>query len=135
MATTRVQGQRDVALSTLPFRGITINDVDDNTTSVEVYASDSGIMFVNERRSETTYTLPSVADCEGKWFIFYCNHASATIKISGTTTDVMNGATTGIQTLADDITCAGVIGNWGVIFGDGDRYYFFAGTGAWTGSG
>lgn len=133
---TRVQGQRDVALTSLPFRGIAINDASANTNAVTVYASDSGILFINEFQTETTYTLPAVADCKGKIFFFYCNYASA-IKILGASgdEDLINGATTGQTSLADDVTSGTVIGNWGAIIGDGSTYFFVAGIGIWTGSG
>lgn len=136
MGTTRAQGYRDVKMNGLPFRGIAINDATSNTNAVTVYASDSGILFVNEFESTTTYTLPEVADCKGKWFIFYCNHATA-VKVTAPTAsfDLMQGGNSGTVTNADYVTSGGVVGNWGVIFGDGSSYFFFVGQGTWSASG
>ena len=86
--TTRAQGQRDVALNSLPFRGIAINDDTLNTAAVQVYASDSGILFINENTATTTYTLPAVEDCKGKWFGFFCKAAN-TITIAGASGDAV----------------------------------------------
>lgn len=125
---TRVQGQRDVALTSLPFRGIAINDASNNTAAVQVYASDSGILFINEFGSETIYTLPVVSDCEGKIFHFYSNVAQ-TLIILGGTNDVMCG---GGQTTYDKMTLTAVIGGWGTIVSDGSSYYFIQGIGTWA---
>ena len=56
---------RNTALNELNFRGISIN-VDDSNT-VTIVPSDSGVMFMNKNTSlETNYVLPAVADSNGK---------------------------------------------------------------------
>ena len=132
--TTRAQGQRDVAQIGLPFRGIAINDATLNTAAVTVYASDSGILFINKYAGTTTYTLPAVADCKGKIFFFY-SYVANNLVITGGTADLLVGGSTSAVVDADTVTLTGVIGGWGVIIGDGTNFYFFAGTGTWTASG
>ena len=132
--TTRVQGQRDVALSSLPFRGIAINDDTLNTAAITVYASDSGILFINKNTATTTYTLPVVADCKGKIFFFY-SYVANDLVITGGTTDVMVGGDTSAVVDADKVTLGGVIGGWAIVTGDGTNYYALTGTGTWTASG
>lgn len=130
MGTTRVQGQRDVALNELAFRGIAINDATANTDEVAVYASDSGILFINKYAGTTTYTLPAVADCKGKIFHFM-SYVANNLVILGTTAVIVGGnASAGVIGLK--VTLGGVIGGHGYIIGDGTNYYFFAGTGTWT---
>ena len=130
MGTARVQGQRDVALTDLPFRGIAKNDATDNTASVTVYASDSGILFINYFASTTTYTLPAAADCKGKFFVFMSAVASNLV-IAGDTSVIVGGQTSaGI--VGATVTLTAVIGGWCVIIGDGTNYYAIPGTGTWT---
>lgn len=130
MGTARVQGQRDVALNELAFRGIAINDATNNTAAVTIYASDSGILFINKFAATTTYTLPAVADCKGKVF-YFMSYVANNLVIDGTTS-VIVGGNTSAGVAGDKVTLTGVIGGWGFIIGDGTNYYFFAGTGTWT---
>jgi hypothetical protein len=130
MGTARVQGARDVSMNELSFRGISVNDATNNTASVTVYASDSGILFINEYAGTTTYTLPAVADCKGKIFHFLANVAN-NIAITGGTAAKFCGAT---QTDYDTMTLTGAIGGSASVIGDGERYYLIAGTGTWTAS-
>ena len=130
MGTARVQGQRDIALNELAFRGIAINDATNNTAAVTVYASDSGILFINKFASTTTYTLPAVADCAGKVFYFY-SYVANNLVIDGTTS-VIVGGNTSAGVAGNLVTLTGVIGGWGFIIGDGTNYFFFPGTGTWT---
>ncbi len=130
MGTTRVQGQRDVALSMLPFRGISINDATSNTAAVTVYASDSGILFINKFASTTTYTLPAVADCEGKIF-FFMSYVANDLVIAGATS-VMVGGETSAGIVGATVTGGGTIGIWCAIIGDGTNYFALPGTGTWT---
>ena len=130
MGTARVQGQRNVALTELPFRGIAINDATANTAAVTVYASDSGILFINKFAATTTYTLPAVADCAGKVFEFM-SYVANNLVIAGATS-VIVGGNTSAGVAGATVTLTGVIGGHGKIVGDGTNYYFFAGTGTWT---
>ena len=130
MGTARVQGQRDVALVGLPFRGIAVNDATNNAATVTVYASDSGIMFINEFAGSTAYTLPAVADGKGKWFLFY-GGVSQDIVITGVTSVLVGGnASAGL--VGATITGGGAIGIWCAVIGDGDKWYAIPGTGTWT---
>lgn len=131
MGTARIQGARDVVMNTLPFRGTAINDSSSNTGSVEVYASDSGILFINEYAG-VEYTLPDVADCKGKWFMFFDN-TGQTITITGGDTGKMSGGSTSASVDADDVVSGGTQGEWCIIIGDGSSYFCLAGEGTWTG--
>lgn len=136
MAATRVQGQRDMGLSVLNLRGLAINDASNNTNSVTVYASDSGIMFINEFVGTTTYTLPAVADCAGKVFFFYDNVGETLIVTAPSGSfDLMSGGETTAKIDADKVTSGGTQGEWSTIIGDGTNYFCLAGEGTWTASG
>ena len=124
---------RDLALSSLPFRGIAINETGDSN-AVTVVASDSGIMFVNEYAGSTTYTLPTVSDMAGKWYIFYGNVAEAIVIVGGTI-DVMSGGSASAVVDADQVTGGGAIGIWCIVTCDGTNYFTFPGVGTWTASG
>ena len=130
MGTTRAQGHRNIALNELAFRGISINHASDNTAAVTVYASDSGILFINKFASTTTYTLPAVADCKGKVFYFMA-YSAVSIVIQGATAVIVGGtASAGVVGLK--VTSTAAIGAWAKVIGDGTNYFCFAGTGTWT---
>jgi len=117
---------RDIALSELPIRGISINTLTGADADITVVPSDSGILFVNKYTTETTYTLPAVADGAGKWFWFFNGQTSAEIKIKGTTACIVGDATDQYATgSADTGTCAFVIG-------DGTYYYLHEIYGDWA---
>ncbi len=128
--TTRAQGQRDVALTSLPFRGVAINDNTNNTTSVTVYASDSGILFVNKKAGTTTYTLPAVADGKGKVFYFF-SYVANNLVIAGASS-ILVGGTSGAGLVGATVTLTAVIGGWAAVMGDGTNYFVFPGVGTWT---
>ena len=128
--TTRVQGQRDVALTSLPFRGISINDDTNNTTSVTVYASDSGILFINKKTGTTTYTLPAASDGKGKVFYFF-SYVANNLVIAGASS-ILVGGTSGAGLVGATVTLTGVIGGWAAVVGDGTNYFVHAGVGTWT---
>ncbi len=128
--TTRAQGQRDVALTSLPFRGIAINDDTNNTTSVTVYASDSGILFINKKTGTTTYTLPAVADGKGKVFLFY-SYVANNLVIAGASS-ILVGGTSGAGIVGATVTLTALIGGWAVVIGDGSNYFVLPGVGTWT---
>ena len=123
MAATRVQGQRDMGLSVLNLRGLAINDASNNTNSVTVYASDSGIMFINKNTTlNTNYVLPAVADADGKMFWFLNATPNGGYRITApTNTLVANN--TAIKNYA--ATGANTVGIGAIVVGDGSKYYLF----------
>ncbi len=58
--------ERDVAMSEMNLRGIIVQ----TTATRTLYPSDSGIIFVSTYVGNVEYTLPAVADCAGKMFLF-----------------------------------------------------------------
>ena len=118
---------RDVALTELPFRGISINaETSENVVAITVSPSDSGILFINKETNGTvTYTLPAVADGKGKIFWFYEGTAKV-IKLLITTTSIIGNATDKVA------SATAVLGSCAFVIGDGDYYYLFAIAGTWT---
>ncbi len=118
---------RDVALNELNLRGISINPVaaSGGSGAVTVVPSDSGIIFINKYvTGTTTYTLPAVADCAGKWFHFYNAQTSYALIIDLNTadTDVLIGNDI---TNGDSVTTAAETGETFWIVGDGSYFYVF----------
>ena len=120
---------RNVALTELPFRGISINaETGSNVVAIDVEAYDSGILFINKETNGTvTYTLPAVDEGKGKMWWFFNANASAALKIASPATDMFASNTT-----ATSVTSATQIGECGFVFGDGTNYYFFETYGDWT---
>jgi hypothetical protein len=125
---------RTVALTELPFRGISVNDATDGSASVTVVASDSGVLFVNEYASATTYTLPTVALAKGKMFWFF-NVGAGGIVLTGGTTDVMVGLNAAAADTCTFSTGSAMIGASAAVFCDGTYYFVmvFAGTAVYGG--
>lgn len=123
--------ERNVALSELNMRGIIIN-ADAGGTSKTVYASDSGCIFIdNEDAGTTTYTIPSVADCAGKWFWFYNGTNHTQIAVTGTTASKMYGP--GSEgTATTRTTSTNAVGDSCIVFGDGSYYYLIPLVGTWA---
>jgi len=117
---------RDVALSELPIRGISINP---STASgaVTVVASDSGTIFINKYAGTTTYTLPSVATGAGKMFWFFGAIANDVVVYGPAATTVYGPAA-----LGRTFTGTGAIGICCMVIGDGTSYYAFAISGSWA---
>ena len=107
------------------FRGISINTAE---TAITLVPSDSGIMFLQNNASATTYTLPTVTDCAGKMFMF-CNINTATSTLVTSTTALIKGTFT-VGVAKTTITSAGV-GDFCIIVGDGTYFYTVAG---WAGT-
>jgi len=125
---------RNVMLNELPIRGISYNPVaaSGGTGAITLVASDSGVIFVNKYvTGATTYTLPAVDSCEGKWFWFYNAQTSYGIVVTCTTADagLMIG---GGQETYDKMTSAATVGECGIVFSDGDYFYFYSVYGTWT---
>ncbi len=118
---------RDVALNSLPFRGISINaESASNVVAITVIPSDSGILFINKEESGTvTYTLPAVADGKGKIFWFYEGYNVA-IKVKILTANIVGDATNKVA------SGDGTLGTCCFVVGDGSYYYLFAIMGTWT---
>lgn len=123
---------RDVALTDLGFRGISINDATNGSAAVTVVPSDSGVMFVNEYASATTYTLPAVADGKGKWFWFY-NVGAGGIVVTALTACVV-GLNNAAATTVTFSTTSEMIGAGCFMQCDGTNYFVtpFAGTAAYA---
>lgn len=119
---------RNVALTELPMRGIHINTLAEADASITVVPSDSGVLFVNKYTTETTYTLPLVADGAGKAFWFYNGQGSAAIKVAAQTAILMGGdSATGTVLTSSSNTSDSC-----VVFGDGTNYYGIILDGSWT---
>ena len=120
---------RDIALSELPIRGVSIQTAADGDGSITVVPSDSGVIFVNKYiTGNTTYTLPAVALCAGKWFWFYNAQTTKTLIVDGDDTKMMGGG----QTAYDSMTGTADTGACGFILGDGTNYFFFEIARSWT---
>ena len=119
---------RDVALTELPMRGISVNTLAGADSSITVVPSDSGILFVNKYTTETTYTLPAVADGAGKWFWFFNGQGSAAIKVAATTAIVL-----GIDSATGTVITSGSnTSDSCLVVGDGTNYFAFILDGSWT---
>lgn len=125
---------RTVALTELPFRGISVNPATTGDTAITVVASDSGVLFVNEQASAVTYTLPTVALAAGKMFWFF-NVGAGGIVITGGSTDVMVGLNAAEADTVTFSTGSAMIGSSCAIFCDGTNYFcmVFAGTAVYSG--
>ena len=120
---------RNTALNELNFRGISIN-VDDSNT-VTIVPSDSGVMFMNKNTSlETNYVLPAVADSNGKMYWFFNAQTTKNMRITApTNTMVADNTLIGNYALTTDNKA----GFAAFVIGDGSKYYLFElGTLAWT---
>jgi hypothetical protein len=125
---------RDVALNELPIRGISFNPIaaSGGTGAITLVPSDSGVIFVNKYvTGATTYTLPAVADCEGKWLWFFNAQTAYAIVVTCATADLGLMVGGGYQTY-DKQTSAAEIGACGMVFSDGDYFYFYAIAHTWT---
>ncbi len=118
---------RDIALTNLPLRGLSINPDADNETTITVVPSDSGVMFINKESSGCAYTLPAVADGAGKWFWFY-GAVAAALAVTATTAIVVGADSLTGTTLTSNST----IGDCLFVVGDGTNWYGFMVTAAWT---
>ena len=119
---------RDIALTELPLRGISINTEAGDDTDITIVPSDSGVLFVNyESGSTVEYTLPAVADAAGKWFWFF-TAVAAKIKVTAPASTMYCGETT----LQTSTFSASAIGEGGMCICDGNYYYFFEICGTWA---
>ncbi|KKL50755.1 hypothetical protein LCGC14_2302300 [marine sediment metagenome] len=124
--TARVPQARDVALNEMNFRGLAINT---DETAITLVASDSGIMFLQNYASATTYTLPAVATGAGKMFMFLNANTAASTVITSTTALIIGTTTAGA---AKTTLTSIAVGDWGIIVGDGTNWFWFASPTVWT---
>jgi len=124
--TARVPQARDVALNEMNFRGLAINT---DETAITLVASDSGIMFLQNYASATTYTLPDVATGAGKMFMFLNANTAASTVITSTTALIIGTTTAGA---AKTTLTSIAVGDWGIIVGDGTNWFWFASPTVWT---
>lgn len=117
---------RDIALTDLPLRGISINPATADG-SVTVVASDSGVVFVNKYAGTTTYTLPAVAAGKGKIFWFY-DAVGEDLVVYGPAASTIFGPDLEGRTL----TGTGDVGICCLVVGDGTDYYAWCIHGTWV---
>ena len=117
---------RTVALNEMNWRGLAINTDDASHTLV---ASDSGIIFINNFATATTYTLPAVATGAGKMFMFINANTATSTVITSTTALIIGTTTAGV---AKTTLTSVAVGDWGIIMGDGTNWFWFASPTVWT---
>lgn len=111
---------RNVALSELNFRGLSINAA---TNTITIVPSDSGIIFLNQNTTNTTnYNLPAVADSAGKMFWFFNAQTTQNMIITAPANTMM----------ADDVTTGNCVttaqnnvGYAAAAICDGSKWYLF----------
>ncbi len=123
---TRVAQARDVALNEMNFRGVSINTAE---TAITLFSSDSGIIFIQNYASATTYTLPTVTDCAGKMFLFLNSNTNTSTVITSTTSLIKGKHTSGATST---VLTSAAIGDFLIIVGDGTYFYTIAGVSHWT---
>ena len=123
---------RDVALTGLPNRGISINTHAEAAISIDVVGSDSGVLFINKFTDggTTTYVLPSLVDGKGKMYWFLNGQSTREIAVTAPS-DCMMGVDSTYTTLT---TTSNSSGDCGFCVCDGTNYFFFALSGTWTGT-
>ena len=121
---------RDVALSELNFRGISINPASEGSNTITVVASDSGLLFINKWATyHTTYNLPAVAEGAGKMFWFYQGQATNNLIITAPAAIMITA-----NAVNTTVTSDNAYGSCGIVFGDGTNYYFIEIDGTWANS-
>ena len=118
---------RDVALTELPIRGISINTLAGADATHKLVGSDSGVMFINYYNSTTTYNLPAVADGKGKMFWFFGAVANDIVVYGPAASTVY-----GDGAIGRTLTGTGEIGLSCMVIGDGTVYYAFEIYGTWA---
>jgi len=121
---------RDVAMTEIPMRGISINALSSGVNAFTLVPSDSGVIFVNKETatSTTTYTLPAVALGKGKIFWFFNAQTTRAIAVAAPTAILVGlDSATGTTATSDAVT-----GSAAFVVGDGTNYYLFVLKGSWT---
>ncbi len=116
---------RSVALSEMNFRGLHVNSA---TAAYTLVPSDSGIILFNDYGTDTTYTLPAVADSAGKVF-WFVNGEATTKTIITAPSAILKGVTAAACT----VITSKAIGDHCIITCDGTYYYVISmGLAVWT---
>ena len=127
----RVAGAFNVQMNEMNLRGISVNDATNGTATINIVASDSGIIFINKFATNATYNLPAVASGAGKWFWFFDGQATNTTAITSPTANTLASVNSLTKTT---VTSSAGAGQCGIIMGDGSFYYFFEIIGTWANS-
>ena len=117
---------RDVALTELPIRGISINTAD---SAITLVASDSGVIFWNQYASATTYTLPTAALGKGKWFWFINSGAGGMVITDGAVDTMVGLNGVAFDTLTFS-TGSAMIGAAAIAISDGTYWFVMPFAGA-----
>ena len=112
-----------VLMNLVPLVRATCQSATD-ATATTITPDDSGTLFVDRSTSAHTYTLPAVADCKGKHFLFV-KVGSGDMVIAGGTTDKMVAFNDAAADSVAFSTASEKIGGAMLIIGDGDYYYAF----------
>ena len=116
---------RSVALNEMNFRGLHVNSA---TAAYTIVPSDSGIILFNDYGTDTTYTLPAVADSAGK--VFWFVNGEATTK---TIITAPSAVLKGVQAAVCTVITSKAIGDHCIITCDGTYYYVVSmGLAVWT---
>ncbi len=106
---------RSVALNELPVRGLHVNAA---TAAYTIVPSDSGIILFNDYGTDTTYTLPAVADAAGKMFWFVNGEATTKTIITAPTACIKGPQAAVCTTLTSK-----AIGDHCILTCDGTNYF------------
>ena len=116
---------RSVALTAQEIRGLHVNAA---TAAYTIVASDSGIVAFNDYATDTTYTLPAVADAAGKMFWFVNGEATTKTIITAPSACIK-----GPQAAACTTLTSKAIGDHCVLACDGTNYFVISmGFAVWT---
>ena len=116
---------RSVALNELPVRGLHVNAA---TAAYTTVASDSGVVCFNDYGTDTTYTLPAVADAAGKLFWFVNGEATTKTIITAPTACIKGPQAAVCTTLTSK-----AIGDHVILTSDGTNYFVISmGFAVWT---
>jgi len=118
---------RTVALSEMNWRGLHVNT---DTSAYTLEAADSGIIFIQNYATATTYTLPAVALGKGKMFMFLNANTATSTVITSTTALIIGTTTAGA---AKTTLTSVAVGDAAIIVGDGTNWFFISmNATAWT---
>ncbi|KKM70888.1 hypothetical protein LCGC14_1436180 [marine sediment metagenome] len=116
---------RSVALNEMNFRGLHVNAA---TAAYTLVPSDSGVILFNDYGTDTTYTLPAVADASGKVFWIVNGEATTKTIISAPTACIK-----GVQAAVCTTITSKAIGDHVIITCDGTNYFVVSmGLAVWT---
>ena len=116
---------RDVSLTELPVRGLQVNSA---TAAYTIVPSDSGVVCFNDYGTDTTYTLPAVADAKGKLFWFVNGEATTKTIITAPTACIKGPQAAVCTTLTSK-----AIGDHVILTCDGTNYFVISmGFAVWT---